>query len=61
MAFKRAGFSGFKENDNELPQGFYESYKKAPQTNKGGQTLDMGGTKQASIKAGKFTPIYTKA
>jgi len=58
MAFKMKGYSAFDKND-ELPKGFYDSYKNAAQENIDGKTLDMGATKAASTKSGKFTPIYT--
>ena len=62
MAFKMTGFSGFKENEDKndgLPKGFYDSYKTAEQKNVDGKTINMQQTKAASIKSGKFTPVYS--
>ena len=62
MAFKMTGFSGFKENEDkndELPKGFYDSYKAAEQKNVDGKTINMQQTKAASIKSGTFTPVYS--
>ena len=58
MAFKMKGYSAF-DKEYELPKGFYESYKNAAQKNTDGKSLDMGATKVASTKSGKFTPVYT--
>jgi len=68
MAFKMKGapmqrnfgIAGpMKEND-ELPKGFYESYKNTPQKDEAGRTLNMQQTKAASTKSGKFTAVYSQ-
>ena len=58
MAFKMKGYSAFDKNE-ELPKGFYDSYKSAAQKNVEGKKLNMQQTKTASTKSGKFTPIYS--
>ena len=58
MAYKMKGYSAFDKND-ELPKGFYDSYKSAAQKNVEGKTLNMQQTKTASTKSGKFIPIYS--
>jgi hypothetical protein len=58
-----AGALGFGKNpmrkNKELPEGFYDSYKAADQKNVDGKTINMQQTKAASIKSGKFTPVYS--
>jgi len=53
------GIGGPMRKNDELPKGFYDSYKTAAQENADGKTINMGATKTASTKSGKFTPIYT--
>ena len=59
-SFKMMGSTAYKKDEGDkLPEGFYDSYKAADQKNVDGKTINMQQTKAASVKSGKFTPVYS--